>query len=124
MGRTEQINSKRGEQRHHDTRQKKEKQNIGSEEKDIPEITEEEIRVELKIAKNNRAVGPDGILSKMLEEGGFSLQTELGQLFNKCIEQGRIPKSWLEADVILIHKIGHMNNLGNSFLKYTSYYLE
>lgn len=90
---------------------KKTIQNVGSE--DIPEITEEEIMLALKTIKNNKAAGPDGILPEMLKEGGPNLHTELRQLFNRCLEQGRIPQDWLETEVILIHKKGDIKNLDN-----------
>ena len=75
---------------------------MGSE--DLPEITQAEIRNALQQMKNGKAAAKDRISTEMLKMGGPTLQEAIKTLLNKCLMEGRIPKSWKNAEVILIHK--------------------
>lgn len=85
--------------------------NMGSEE--IPDINREEIRYALSRVKNGKSGGEDGILPEMLKEGDDHLLKKLADLFNKCLLQGRIPKNWENAVVILLYKKGCKADLNN-----------
>ena len=85
--------------------------NVGSE--DLPEISVEEIKAALKDLKNGKAPGEDGIPIEAIKEGGDELLTVIANMFNKCLEESRIPDSWNNAVVIVLHKKGDITKLGN-----------
>lgn len=85
--------------------------NVGSE--DLPEITQAEIRNALQQMKDGKAAGEDRISTEMLKMGGPTLQEAIKTLLNKCLAEGKIPKSWKNAEVILIHKKGDNTNIEN-----------
>lgn len=85
--------------------------NIGSE--DLPEIIPSEIKVALKQMKNRKAPGEDKITAEMLKMGGSKLEETIRLLLNKCLLEGKIPKLWKNAEVILLHKKGDIANIEN-----------
>jgi len=78
--------------------------NVGSEE--IPEITRTELQAVLKELKNRKSPGQDRITSEMLKAGGIVLEEAMCVLLNKCLEQGKIPETWQNAEIILLFKKG------------------
>lgn len=93
------------------TRTSKTITNVGSEE--LPEITTVEITHALKQMKNRKAPGEDQITSEMLKAGGRTLLEALRILTNKCMFEGKIPKKWKNAEVIILHKKGDTTNIEN-----------
>lgn len=85
--------------------------NIGSEE--LEPIDGEELEAALRHLKNCKAPGEDQITSEMLKAGGETLRKALLTLLNKCLEEGKIPDSWKNAEVILLFKKGDCTNLEN-----------
>lgn len=85
--------------------------NIGSEE--IPEITNSEIRMALSQLKNNKCAGEDRITAEMLKIGGRKIEQILKILFNKIVDEGKIPQDWYNSEVILIFKKGDNTNIEN-----------
>lgn len=85
--------------------------NVNSE--DIPEIEIYEIERALNQTKRNKAPGEDEILPEMLKEGGQPLLQELKILFNQCLQEGKIPKEWDNAVIILLFKKGDKQRLEN-----------
>lgn len=63
--------------------------------------------------KNRKAPGEDRITAEMLKMGGTALEHALCLLLNKCIGEEKIPKSWQNAEVILIFKKGDNTNIAN-----------
>jgi hypothetical protein len=86
-------------------------QNVGSEE--IPEITRSELMAAVKELKSGKCPGEDGIAAEMLKTGGESLEKALCLLLNKCLEEGRIPESWKNAQVVLLFKKGEASAIEN-----------
>ncbi|CAB3241588.1 unnamed protein product [Arctia plantaginis] len=64
--------------------------NVGSE--DVPEITKAEIRTALDMMSNGKALDEDDVIIEMVKEGGEAVLNPLSYLFNKCLEEYRIPK--------------------------------
>lgn len=85
--------------------------NVGSE--DMPDVTPDEVRAALKDTKNGKSPGEDGIPIEALKLGGDELVGAIAELFNKCLEKGKIPKDWTNAEIILLHKKGDITKLEN-----------
>lgn len=85
--------------------------NVGSE--DVPEITTTEIRAALHRMSNGKAPGEDDIIIEMVKEGGDEVVEIIEKLFNKCLEESRIPEKWESAIVILLFKKGNKADLNN-----------
>jgi len=85
--------------------------NVGSEE--IPEITRTELQAVLKELKNRKSPGQDRITSEMLKAGGIVLEEAMCVLLNKCLEQGKIPEAWQNAEIILLFKKGDPTDIAN-----------
>lgn len=85
--------------------------NMGSEE--IPKITRDELKAALKELKSRKNLGPDRITSEMLKAGGVKLDDALCALFNKCLEEEKVPIAWHKAEVILIFKKGDPTDIAN-----------
>lgn len=80
---------------------------------DIPKISTEEIKAALKQMKNKRAPGEDGVTIDMIKMGGDKLLDIVKLLLDKCIEEGKVPDTWNNAEVILLHKKGDITNIEN-----------
>lgn len=78
--------------------------NMGS--KELPDIVEEEIKKALRDMKRDKASGEDDITSDMIIEGGENLVKIVTILLNECLQQAKIPETWKNAKVILLHKKG------------------
>ena len=85
--------------------------NVGSE--DIPDITLEEVQYALKHMKNNKAPGPNGIITEAVKCGGELLQQATVQLLNRCLSEGNVPADWNTAAITLLHKKGDQKRLEN-----------
>ena len=80
---------------------------------DIPEIDMMELRTALQQMRNRKAPGEDQV-SEMLKTGGETLDKALLILMNKCLEEGRIPDAWRNAEVTILFKKDDSTNI--SFL--------
>ena len=85
--------------------------NVGSE--DILDITEEEIMVNIRRMKYNKAAGSDNIIPELIKEGGETIVRALKILFNKCLVEREIPQDWNKSLTILLHKKGDKKKLKN-----------
>lgn len=85
--------------------------NVNSE--DIPEISYDEIKLAFSQSKNNKTPGEDDITTEMLKYGGENLLKCIKNILDKCIYEEKIPKSWENANVILLHKKGDNTKLDN-----------
>lgn len=61
----------------------------------------------------NKSPGPDGVHPKILKECAEQLSYPLKRLFERTMEEGRIPKSWKTAEVRPIFKKGKKSLPGN-----------
>ena len=73
-------------------------------------ITIEMVKTELKKLNVNKSCGPDEIHPLILQELYDFIAPPLTLLFNKTLEQGKIPNDWKKANVSPIFKKGAKNN--------------
>jgi len=85
--------------------------NVGSEE--MPDITMDEVQTALDEMKNGKAPGEDDIPIEAIKEGGRALLEMITALFNKCLEQTKVPEMWENAIITLLHKKGDITKLEN-----------
>ena len=77
------------------------------------EITCEEVEKAAKKLKRGKAVGLDGIPNEFLREGGGALHNALAWVFNRMVEEERVPREWREERVKLLHKGGDKKDINN-----------
>ena len=80
--------------------------------KDLP-ITEEVITSALKSVNPSKTVGPDHIHPKIIKECSEIMIQPLKLIFNKSIEEGKLPQEWKEANVTAIFKAGSRKKAEN-----------
>ena len=78
-----------------------------------PPTLPSEVRVAIKRLKHGKAPGEDNITTVVLQDGGEPIIKALTQLFNRCLSDGRVPSSWKNASVVLIHKKGDTADIKN-----------
>lgn len=76
-------------------------------------ITTNEIKQALNKMKDGRAPGPGGINIELIKSGPEQLTTLLAELFNKCLEQGKVPNEWNIAHITNIYKKGNKKECTN-----------
>ena len=80
---------------------------------EIEAVTKEEIKKALKSMKRGKAPGEDGISVDLIKDAGEIAIEKLSRLFTKCLEAGKIPRTWKNATIVLIHKKGDLTDLKN-----------
>ena len=78
-----------------------------------PPILPSEVRVAIKRLKRGKAPGEDNITTAVLQDGEEPIIKALTQLFNRCLSDRRVPSSWKNASVVLIHKKGDTADIRN-----------
>lgn len=68
------------------------------------EISRDELEGSIAKLKKNSAPGPDNIFTELIINAGDSLISTLLYIFNKSIEEGRIPIQWKRANVKFLKK--------------------
>jgi len=86
---------------------------MSPENSEIPPITQEEVNEAIKQMKKNKAPGIDEITSDIIKEGGKETVTQLVKLYNQIMQERKIPVTWKEAKVILLHKKGDKADIKN-----------
>lgn len=69
-------------------------------------ITEKEIEEVIKVLKNNKSPGPDGISGEFYKAFLKELTPILCAVFNYALKENDPPSSWSEAIISIIHKEG------------------
>ena len=67
-------------------------------------ITQEMVKKKLKKLKVNKSAGPDGIHPRVLKETADAICIPLAIIFNKSLNEGKIPQAWKEAHITALHK--------------------
>ena len=65
-----------------------------------------EVSAAIKRLKRNKAPGNDSITAYVLKELGEPIVQMFTNMFNRCFREGKLPNSWKDASVIIIHKKG------------------
>ncbi|CAG4953738.1 unnamed protein product [Colias eurytheme] len=81
--------------------------------KKLPRFTAQEISLRIKKLKNEKSMGPDNIPNEAISTGITLLTHPLTKLFNKILDERKIPTEWAKSDIILLYKKGDPNDLGN-----------
>jgi hypothetical protein len=72
-----------------------------------------EILKVLKNLKQSAAPGPDGISPRILKEMRFELVNVMQKIFQKSIDQAKVPADWKKATVTPIYKKGQKSDPAN-----------
>lgn len=67
-------------------------------------VTSEEVEAIINGLKKNKAPGPDGIKSEVLQHLAGIISPFLSQLFNECLRQKRIPSIWKQSELVILKK--------------------
>ena len=76
-------------------------------------ISVDQVKKKLKALKVDKSPGPDGVHPRVLREAADELAIPLTMLFNKSLEEGRLPQIWKDATVTPIFKKGDRSSPGN-----------
>ena len=76
-------------------------------------ITQAEVHETLMSLNVGKAVGPDTISNRLLQELALPLSAPLCNLFNFSLRTGQVPSSWKEAHVTPIHKKNDPSDVSN-----------
>ena len=76
-------------------------------------ISDELIKAKLQNLSVCKSVGPDGIHPRFLKELATHLCKPLGILFNKSLNESKLPNEWKQAKVSVIFKKGSRKQAGN-----------
>lgn len=80
---------------------------------DIPEILVSEVEKAIKSQKMEKAPGPDRITNELMRGTITELSPILTKIFNEILYTGTIPSQWAESHIILLHKKGPKDDIGN-----------
>ncbi|MCH9657352.1 reverse transcriptase family protein [archaeon] len=86
-------------------------ENKNSEE--VHPVTTTEVEFAVKKMKKNKAAGLDELDIDVIKEAGKPLYEELANLYSNCLKKGKVPDSWKQSELILIHKKGNNGDLKN-----------
>ena len=78
-----------------------------------PIINTDEVKDVLRSLQVGKASGPDEINNRILRELANVLSNPLCKLFNKSLNESRVPSTWKEANVCAIYKKGDPSQVGN-----------
>ena len=76
-------------------------------------ITFEEIALQLRKLKNNKAAGSDGIPAEFIKYAGVEIVKPLLALFNYTLANGQYAQSWTDGIINPIHKSGETSKPDN-----------
>lgn len=78
-----------------------------------PDILSSETRIAILSQKLDKAPGPDKITNELLRGTVEELIPILTQIFNGILRSGQVPEQWETSHIILIHKKGRKDDIGN-----------
>ena len=73
------------------------------------DISEAEVYEAIRMLKNGKAAGPDGMISEFLKNSACSVVPFLVRCLNKLFSSGSYPDNWCEAAIQPLHKKGDSN---------------
>lgn len=80
---------------------------------EIVQVDEPQVEEALKMLKNRKSAGKDGIQNELLKYGGAKLTKELTKLINKIMETSQIPEEWRTSIMIPLFKKGEKTDPNN-----------
>ena len=84
---------------------------------DIPDlvdpITHEEIKSAIKLLKNGKSPGLDGITNEVLKSLPSDWIDNLGRMFNQILRDGKVPKDWGTIEIVPLLKKGDPTDPSN-----------
>ena len=78
-----------------------------------PPILPTEVSAAIKRLKRNKAPGNDNITADVLKDVGEAIVQMFTNMFKRCLREGKLPNSWKDASVIIIHKKGDPADINN-----------
>ena len=72
-----------------------------------------EVSAAIKRLKRNKAPGNDNITADVLKDGVEPTVQMFTNMFNRCLREGKLPNSWKDVSVIIIHKKGDTADIKN-----------
>lgn len=81
--------------------------------KDVPSILVQEVQKAIRSQKLEKAPGPDRVTNELMRGTVEVISPILTKLFNEILATNTIPKQWSESHIILLHKKGDKDNIGN-----------
>ena len=76
-----------------------------------PPILPTEVSAAIKRLKRNKAPGNVNITTDVLGDSGEPIVQMFINMFNRCLREGKLPNSWKDASVIIIHKKGDTTDI-------------
>ena len=67
----------------------------------------------IKKLKRGKAPVEDGITACILKDGGEPIVKTFTKLFNRSLKEGKVPCSWKNASVVILHKKGDTAEIKN-----------
>ncbi len=61
--------------------------------------------------RNNKSAGPDGIHPRIMKETAEAICDRLALIFNKSLQERKVPKGWKEAHITALHKKNEINQI-------------
>lgn len=80
---------------------------------EVPVILTSEVTKAINSQKLEKAPGPDKIPNEMLKGTSEEISPVLAKLFNEILQTRQIPEEWTECHIILLHKKGPRDDIGN-----------
>ena len=77
------------------------------------EITPDKVKKKLLKLKKTKSAGPDGFHPRVLRECVDTISSPLAMIFNKSLQEAKLPPQWKEGHVTPIHKKGSRKLPGN-----------
>ena len=78
-----------------------------------PPILPTEVSAAIKRLKRNNSPGNDNITADVLMDGEEPIVQMFTNMFNRCLREDKLPNSWKDASVIIIHKNGDIADIKN-----------
>lgn len=71
---------------------------------EMEDLEEEEVRNAILALKKKKAPGPDSIKAEILQAIVSEITPDLTKVYNKCLRSGKFPNIWKQAEVVIIYK--------------------
>lgn len=81
--------------------------------KKVPPVLLQEVQKAIMSQKPEKSPGPDNISNELIRGNVEEISPILTKLFNYIVTTGVIPKQWNESHIILLHKKGDKDDIGN-----------